>query len=184
MDAHLKRWYIFLIKGNSRKRLAHLLSRKQIEFYVPDIKVASRDKAGELRVSLQMPSFIFVLAEPDSLKELDKRRYTQYYSIMYWRGLPAVASDQEIQNMKNFLVWNKDLSLYQMPVGSRKLTVRHSVYGEIEVTSQLTVFKALTAILFPSIGYAFICDSVFTDAKSIARPKSSFSLLAQLFGFF
>ncbi|MFD2248002.1 UpxY family transcription antiterminator [Pontibacter ruber] len=96
------KWYAVYTKPRWEKKVAELLSLKNIESYCPLNKVVRQWSDRKKMVLMPLfTSYVFVHLPEKQLGELSK--VNGVLNLVYWLGRPAVIKDEEIDTIKRFL---------------------------------------------------------------------------------
>ena len=95
-------WFVLYTKPKSEKRVATSLEQANFEVYCPTIKEVRKwsDRKKKVEVPL-FKSYIFI-----RLKERDRAKVFGFPGViryLFWLGKPAIARDEEIEIIKDWL---------------------------------------------------------------------------------
>src|SRR4051812_32359085 len=100
MSNSTDKWYALYTRPGCEKKVANLLSRKNIENYCP----LKRYLNGRKKVVIEplFNSYVFVqMNEATDMQQI--RKTDSVVNFVYWLGKPAVIQDDEIDIMKRFM---------------------------------------------------------------------------------
>lgn len=120
MQQEVHAWYAVYTKARWEKKVADLLTRKQLESYCPLNHVERQ--WSDRRKLVQEPlfkSYVFVRI-PESKRNV-VRETEGIINFVYWLGKPAVIQDDEIDLIKRFLREYKSATLEQFPIRQNDL---------------------------------------------------------------
>lgn len=120
MQQEVHAWYAVYTKARWEKKVADLLTRKQLESYCPLNHVERQ--WSDRRKLVQEPlfkSYVFVRI-PESKRQV-VRETEGIINFVYWLGKPAVIQDDEIDLIKRFLREYKSATLEQFPIRQNDL---------------------------------------------------------------
>lgn len=95
-------WYVLYTKPKSEKMVAESLKDAHFEVYCPTIKEVRQwsDRKKKVEVPL-FTSYVFI-----RLRESDRAKVFEFPGVLrylYWLGKPAIARDEEIEIIKDWL---------------------------------------------------------------------------------
>lgn len=161
-------WLAIYTKPRWEKKVASLLSRKNIENYCPLTKAqhqwSDRKKVVELPL---FTSYVFVHISDDVYSEV--RTIPGIINFVYWLGKPAVIRDEEIEAIKSFLTDHPDAQLEKTEV---KLNDHVKILNGPFESFEGNIVKVLSKkvkINLPSLGY----DLIATINKSNLQKMNS-----------
>lgn len=166
-----RKWYVVYTKANSEKKVLSQLRKKKIVHFFPlkTIKGIADDKK-EIAAGLPLfNSLIFIKADETELQltlKLDK-----VISILHWRSSPAIIPEQEIEDMKRFIMQYNRVSVIPAFVKQNQPTELTITKGDEKVTNHF--FQRITLTL-PSLGYMLITETAAQHVNliSTAQPKN------------
>lgn len=173
MQQEMHAWYALYTRSRAEKKVAEILTRKQIESYCPLNQVEKR--WSDRRKIVEEPlfsSYVFVRI-PERMKSV-VREVEGVVNFVYWLGKPAVIQDQEIDIIKRFLRAHKNVILEKVPIRQNDLVeitagpLMHHRGRIIEVSR-----NKVKAVL-SSLGYAMIAtiatDEVMMVDEAVEQP--------------
>jgi len=166
-------WYALYTKRGCEKKVANLLSRKNIENYCP----LKRHLNGRKKVMLEplFDSYVFVKL-PDAA-DLQKIRVTDsVVNFVYWLGKPAVIQAEEIEIMKRFINEYASVKLEKIPMdvnGKVKVIGIPQAENKVNLAS---VKNNTVKILLPSLGYMMLAEVEKSNVEMITSLKQSFTI--------
>jgi len=149
---HSRHWYLVYTCPLRAKKVAALLSKKNIEHYFPMKKVKSL-YPGPLKTTYVplFTSYVFVrmsLDEHIRIKKLD-----DVINLVYWLEKPVTVQSEEIDTIKEFLSLYSNVVLEKIPVdtkGTISVLDNHLAHGDEMVQE---VINGLAKVHLPSLGY-------------------------------
>lgn len=153
MQQEMHAWYAVYTRSRAEKKVAEILTRKQVESYCPLNQVEKR--WSDRRKIVEEPlfsSYVFVRI-PERLKSI-VREAEGVVNFVYWLGKPAVIHDHEIDLIKRFLGEYKNVSLEKFPLRQNDM---------VEITSGplmkqrgriIEVSRTKVKAVLSSLGYA------------------------------
>lgn len=115
MQQEMQAWYAVYTKARCEKKVADLLTRKQLESYCPLNHVERQ--WSDRRKLVQEPlfkSYVFVRI-PERMQAM-VRETEGVVNFVYWLGKPALINDDEIDLIKRFLREYRSADLEKVPV--------------------------------------------------------------------
>ena len=97
-----KQWYAVYTRPRWEKKVANLLTRKEIENYCPLNKIVRQwaDRKKTVYEPL-FTSYVFVYTSENEM--LPIRQTDGVLNFVYWLGKPAVIREEEIETIKDLL---------------------------------------------------------------------------------
>lgn len=173
MQQEMHAWYALYTRSRAEKKVAEILTRKQIESYCPLNQVEKRwSDRRKIVAEPLFSSYVFVRI-PERMKQV-VREVEGVVNFVYWLGKPAVIQDQEIDLIKRFLREHKNVTLEKVPIRQNDLVeitagpfIHHR--GRIIEVSRNKVKAVLS-----SLGYAMIAhiamEEVVTVDEALEQP--------------
>ena len=100
--SNIKKWYVVYTKPRWEKKVAALLSEKNIENYCPLNRV-SKKWSDRKKIVLEPLFKGYVFVAPQIADRLDVKNTTGVLNFVHWLGKPAVVNEKEITIIKKFL---------------------------------------------------------------------------------
>jgi transcription antitermination factor NusG len=160
MSNSTKNWYSLYTKAGSERKVASILTRKNIDNYCP----LKRHWNGR-KILVSEPlfiSFVFVqLAEADMLKI---RMIEGVLNFVYWLGKPAVIKAEEIETMKRFMSEYIDVKVEKLQFNLDGGGMARVIGGSEEGFNapKVAMNNNEVSILLTSLGYR-----IFAEAASL-----------------
>jgi transcription antitermination factor NusG len=161
------KWYALYTRPRWEKKVAELLTRKNVEAYCPVNKVKRQwsDRKKTVDVPL-FNSYVFVRVAEKQL--LSVKSTDGVVNCVYWLGKPAVIKDMEIDVIKRFLndYSNVQLEKTQVNINDRiRVTNGPFMLREGNVVE---VMNKSVKVSLPSLGYALIAEIDKTHVEKIS----------------
>lgn len=172
MSNSTKRWYALFTRTGYEKKVANLLSRKQVENYCP-LRIQFNGRKKLLSTPL-FNSYVFVYIDENEI--LNMRNIDGVINFVYWLGKPAIISNEEIEIMKRFLSEYTEVKLEKIPFGldcTPEVTEGQTADKRVHLIS---VKNNTVKILLPSLGYNLIAESINTSVEVIVSTKQAFNM--------
>ena len=164
-----KQWYAVYTKAHWEKKVADLLTRKQLENYCPVLKV--QKKWADRKKTILEPlfsSYVFVrLCDSEFVSVLQTDGILKF---VHWLGKPAVIRNEEIVAIQEFLAEHPRVTLERIQVNVND-NVRiisgplKSMQGEIQEIKKSTV-----KVYLPSLGYMLMAEIEKSNIEIIRNP--------------
>jgi transcription antitermination factor NusG len=164
-------WYVVYTRPRWEKKVAELLSRKDIENYCPLNKVQKQWHDRKKIISEPLfTSYVFVQASSIQMNAV--RETNGIINFVYWLGKPAVIRKEEIEAIRDFVNEYKNIQLEKTRVNINDQV--KIVYGPlINMEGRvLEVSNRTVKIYLPSLGYA-LCTQVDRDNIQLITPLRS-----------
>ena len=173
-------WYAVYTKPRWEKKVAEILTRKEIQNYCPLNKVLKKwhDRKKIIMEPL-FTSYVFVQVMEKQLTDL--KRIDGIISVLYWLGKPAVIRENEIDAIKSFMNDYEHVSLEKVNVRvNDKVKIIH---GPLETREGivLEVFTHTIKVFLPSLGYSMLAQVHRSDIKLSTQVVDDFSKLSETY---
>src|SRR5436190_16268144 len=111
MSNSIKNWYSLYTRQGCEKKVANLLSRKNIENYCP----MKRQWNGRRKPVLEplFNSYVFVQTSETDLQNI--RMLDSVVNFVYWLGKPAIIRQEEIEMIRRFMNEYINVKLEKIP---------------------------------------------------------------------
>jgi transcription antitermination factor NusG len=169
-----KSWYAVYTKQHREKKVASLFTKRKIENFCPlnYRKIKSFRRIKILREPL-FKSYVFINTTPAEIaliKEVDG-----VINFLYWRDEPAVIKQDEIDLIKEFTSYQRDIELERVQVNVHEVAkvVDGPSYSKERNGSALKN-RALKVSL-PSLGY--IMQAKIEDESIISGVEASYKII-------
>lgn len=144
-------WYIVYTKPLREKKVTELLALKNIKHYRP-LKRVKSIYSGSMQEPL-FASYVFVCITPD-----DYHRVTMIPDIIgfvYWLSDPVLVRDAEIETIKKFMIFYKDVEIEKIPVSrDSSIAVMYHPAPPLTGSSLSGSANGFVKVRLPSLGYA------------------------------
>jgi len=171
MSNSTKNWYALYTKSGCEKKVANLLSRRNIENYCP----LKRQWNGGKKVVLEPLFNSFVFVQITDTDMLNIRMTDNVVNFVYWLGKPAVIRDEEIEIMKRFMNEYANVKLEK---------IAFDVDGMVRViggpladnkANMVSVKNNTVNIVLPSLGYMMLAEVQKSNVEIIISTKQSYT---------
>jgi len=167
-----KNWYALYTKPGCEKKVANLLSRKNIENYCP----LKRHLNGRKKVVLEplFDSYVFVQIRDTEMQYI--RTTDCVVNFVYWLGKPAVIRDEEIEIMKRFMNEYAIVEMEKIPFDVDG-TVRVIGGGMADDKTHIASVKNQSVkIILPSLGYMMLAEVEKSGASYTLQEKYKYAI--------
>ena len=153
-------------KPRWEKKVASLLSKKQIENFCPLNKVVRQwtDRKKTVYEPL-FSSYVFVNATED--QHLEIRQTDGIINFVYWLGKPAIIKNEEIEIITKFLNNYDNVGLQKIQVNvNDRVKIIHGPLLSRE-GKVIEIMNNSIKVLLPSLGYALIAHVQKTHIEKL-----------------
>ncbi len=173
MSNSTKKWYALYTKPGCEKKVANLLSRKNIENYCP----LKRQWNGRKKVALEPLFNSYVFVQTTDTEMLNIRMTDSVVNFVYWLGTPAVIHDEEIEIMKRFMNEYANVKLEKIPLDLNKMVL--VIGGSLANNkANLVSFKNnKIKIELPSLGYMMLAEVEESNVEIITSTKQTYTII-------
>jgi transcription antitermination factor NusG len=168
----IKQWYAVYTKPRWEKKVADLLSKKEIENYCPLNKV--RKQWADRKKTVLEPLFTsYVFVRVHEKEHLQLKQTEGVLNLVYWLKKPAIIKEAEINAIRNFLDEHRDIKLEKTPVNindSIKVISGPLMEREGKV---LEIRNRSVKIVLPSLGFAMVAEVKTSNIRVITQYSSA-----------
>lgn len=170
------KWYAVYTKPRWEKKVADLLTRKQIENYCPLNKV-QRQWSDRKKIVMEplFQSYVFVKISGDASAAV--RDTNGVLNFVYWLHKPAVIRDEEIELIKRMLNECHHVKLEKFVVN---LNDRVRVTGGplmLREGNVLEVKNKTVKVSLPSLGYTLVAEVAKANIEKVAVLRDENAVL-------
>ncbi len=174
MSNSTKKWYVLYTKPGCEKKVANLLSRRNIENYCP----LTCNLNGRNR-TVQEPlfnSYVFVQTAESAMQQI--RKTDNVVNFVYWLGKPAVVEEEEIGIMRQFVIEYANVKMEKIPIINVDGMERVIGGALADNTTQTVTFKNnIVKIVLPSLGYIMQAEAEQSKIEVFTSSKKSYTLV-------
>lgn len=154
MSNSTAQWFPLYTKPGCEKKVANILSRKNIEAYCP----LKRHWNGKKMVALEplFDSYVFVKIAETEMKKV--RMIDGVLNFIYWLGKPAVIREEEIEMIQRFLNEYSDVKLEKVPFNVEGMVRVIGGREERYKAHKIAMKNNEVSILLPSLGYTMLAE--------------------------
>jgi transcription antitermination factor NusG len=168
-----KKWHALYTKPRWEKKVADLLTKKNIENYCPVNKV-SHQWSDRKKMVLEplFISYVFVLI--DETEYLSARSTSGVIGFLYWLDKPALIRNEEIDTIKRFLNEYDKVQLEKVAVNYND-TVRITNGVLMGQKGQIVaVNNKWVKVILPSLGFMMQAEVRVSHIEIIKKKEPSF----------
>ncbi|MHA4847140.1 UpxY family transcription antiterminator [Flavitalea antarctica] len=167
-----KKWHAVYTKVRWEKKVADILSKRNIENYCPINRVVKQ--WSDRKKTILEPLFTsYVFVRVTAAEHIQLLRTDGVINLVYWLGKPAVIRDHEIEMIQRFLSEHNEVSLEKIHVNVNDL-VRVISGPLMNHEGHVVAVKSNTVkIILPSLGFAMSAE-VEIGKVEIARERYSY----------
>jgi transcription antitermination factor NusG len=163
-----KKWYAVYTRSRFEKKVAEVLTKRNIEAFCPLNKV--KKQWSDRKKIVDEPLFsCYVFVRVSEAEHTLVKKADGVLNLVYWLGKPAVIRDEEIETIKSFLTEYTNIKLEKIDVNVSDLV--KIVRGPLmEMEGAITEVRHKTCKVFlPSLGYAMTAEVEMSNIKVIAK---------------
>jgi transcription antitermination factor NusG len=153
----VKNWYAVYTHAKWEKKVAALLTHKNIENYCPLNRVM-RQWSDRKKIVYEplFTCYVFIrVSEKERIPVLQTEGVLNYVS---WHGKPAAIRDAEIELIKKFLLEHCNVRLEKIDVDvNDKIRIKYGLFIEQE-GSVVEVLDKTVRVSLPSLGYSMLAE--------------------------
>jgi len=172
-----KNWYIVYTKSKKEKKVVNLLTKRKIENFCPlNRKMVTNYRRSKLEYEPLFNSYVFVYIDEVELSSL--RKIDGIVNIVYWKGEPAVISDEEIDAIKEFTSVYTNIRLQKTQVDFYNMQSKDEPSYFIEGNLVMIKNRSFKVDL-PSMGFTMLADVEVESARILEGSFGSKQLRLQ-----
>ena len=167
-----KNWYLVYTKPKCEKKVTALLTKRKIENFCPqNQKQIKHLRKSKLVNEPLFNSYVFVCIEKENLPPI--KNIENVLNVVFWKGVPAIISEDEIDIIKNFVTDHKDIRIEKSRVNTEDFAKvvdppSYTIDGNI-----LTLKNTSVKVNLPSLGYILIAE--IEREEAVLGRQSTFS---------
>jgi transcription antitermination factor NusG len=167
-----KKWHALYTRPRWEKKVADLLSKKNIETYCPVNKVY-REWSDRRKIILEPLFTSYVFVNIDETEILRARATGGVINFVYWLSKPAIIQNKEIDTIKRFLDQYENIQLERIPVKHNDLVritsgVLMGQEGQIISANNKTV-----KVILPSLGFMMQAEVKISHVEIINAKQAT-----------
>ena len=162
----LKKWHVVYTRPRWEKKVADLLSKKNIDNYCPVNRV-SRQWCDRKKIILEPLFTAYVFVNIDETAQPSVRDTNGVINFVHWLNKPALIRDEEIEAIKRFLNEFENVHLEKVPVKPNDV-VKITGGAFMEQKGLVVSLKHKSVkILLPSLGYMMYAEVKRSDIEVV-----------------
>lgn len=149
-----KHWYIVYTRPKCEKKVAASLTKKKIDNFCPlrNIKSLRRKKIHHEPL---FDSYVFAYTYENAVDQL---KIDGVVSVVYWKGHPAIITEDEINLIKKFTATHQEIKLIRSQVNPQAIAgfvngPSYSIDGKV-----LAVKNKSVKVNLPSLGFIMVAE--------------------------
>lgn len=172
-----KNWYIVYTKSKREKKVVNLLTKRKIENFCPlNRKLVTNYRKSKLEYEPLFNSYVFVYIDEAEVSNL--RKIDGIVNIVYWKGEPAVISDEEIYAIKEFTSVYTNIKLQKTEIDFYDIQDKDEPSYFID--GNLIMIKNRSfKVNLPSMGFTMLADVEVESARILEASFNSKQLRLQ-----
>jgi len=167
------KWYAVYTKPRWEKKVAELLTKRQIENYCPLNLVVRQWSDRKKKVYEPLfSSYVFVHVSENQRSEL--KQVPGIINLLLWLNKPAVIRDKEIQAIREFLDEYKSVRLEKAAVNIND-TVRILSGPLMDYKGDVVEIRSNTIkVILPSLGFLMTAEIQKSNVEIMSNPNIPF----------
>ena len=157
MNDESLQWYAVYTKPRWEKKVADLLTKKQIENYCPLNRVL-RQWSDRKKVILEPLFTSYVFVRISESNQLAIRQTDGILNFVYWLGKPALVREEEILAIKLFLKEHDNVKIEKVPLSENDRVRVLSGPLMLREGSILEVKNKTVKVMLPTLGYTLVAE--------------------------
>ncbi|MBS1737849.1 MAG: UpxY family transcription antiterminator [Bacteroidetes bacterium] len=147
-----KNWHILYTRPSTEKKVAATLAKRKVEGFLP---ICNKEK-NEVFLSKQgkeplFAGYVFVYVPTEMLEDVQKA--SGAVSLVYWKGKPAIVSESDIQQIKNFVELHSTVELLPIDVNSKEERSHINKSPIVVGNKKSSTFSQTFRVILPTLGY-------------------------------
>ena len=172
MSNSIKNWYSLYTRQGCEKKVANLLSRKNIENYCP----MKRQWNGRRKPVLEplFNSYVFVQTSETDLQNI--RMLDSVVNFVYWLGKPAIIRQEEIEIIRRFMNEYINVKLEKIPFDMEGV---ERILAETlsEKANMVSVKNNTVNTIVPYLGYRMFAEVEKSNVEIITSSLQSYTIV-------
>lgn len=167
-----KFWYALSTKAGCEKKVANMLTRKNIDNYCP----LKRSDVSQRKLVLEplFNSLVFIYTNEHQIPTLCKNDYI--INVVFWLGKPAIIQSEEIEIMKGFLNEYTNVKLQKIPFTSNGVSRTVGESGVAHKTPVISVKNNIVKIILASLGYTIVAEIENSNVEVFKSAIQSYTM--------
>lgn len=165
-------WYVLYTKSRCEKKVADLLSKRNVENYCPLNRVYRQWSDRKKMVTEPLfNSYVFIHSCEDELNTI-KKLSTNIVNVVYWLGKPAIIRNEEIEQIRYFLNEYSNVTIEKQPVRMNEIVrIIKGPFRNLEGTVA-DIKNNMLVLSLPSLGYKMMAE---VNASNIEILNNGFT---------
>lgn len=165
-----KKWYLVYTKPKCEKKVSALLTKRKIESFCPqNQKQIKHLRKSRFVFEPLFNSYVFVLIEEEKLPQI--KTTENVLNVVFWKGVPAIINEEEINIIKNFVNNHNDIKIERSFVNVEDFAKvvdppAYTMDGNI-----LMLKNTFLKVNLPSLGYILIAE-INREEAVLGRPAT------------
>jgi transcription antitermination factor NusG len=168
-----KKWYALYTRVRWEKKVAALLTKKNIENYCPQTKV-EKQWADRKKVILEPLFTSYVFVRVATIDHSFLRNTDGVVNIVYWLNKPAIIENAEIDTIKQFLDEYTNVSVSKAHVNINDTVKIVSGALTDQVGRVVAVSNTTVKVSLPSLGFIMSAELPVRKVQAIIDPRNSY----------
>jgi transcription antitermination factor NusG len=167
-----KLWYAVYTRPRWEKKVATLLTKKEIDVYCPLLKT-KKQWADRKKVVLEPLFTSYVFVHVTAQEHLAVKQTDGIMNFVNWLGKPAIIRDEEIETVRKFLNEYEHIRLEKAEVNVNdrvRIIGGPLVYKEGDV---IQVHHKTVKVYLPTLGYQMIAEIGKNNIEIVKEAKAS-----------
>jgi len=169
-----KMWYAVYTKPRWEKKVAGLLTRKNIENYCPLNKV-QKQWSDRKKIVMEPLFQSYVFVNVSSIEQLMVRETTGVLNFVYWLQKPAMIREEEIDVIKRFL---NEYHNVQIEKSTVNLNDKVRIVGGplmMREGNVLEIKNKTVKVLLPTMGYTLVAEIEKSNIQKVSALMTKVS---------
>lgn len=151
-------WYVLYTKSRCEKKVADLLTKRNIDNYCPLNRVYRQWSDRKKMITEPLfSSYVFIHACEEELNTI-KRTTSNIVNVVYWLGKPAVVRNDEIEQIRYFLDEYSNVKIEKQPVRmNESVRIIKGPFRNLEGTVA-EIRNNMLILSLPSLGYKLMAE--------------------------
>jgi len=167
-------WYAVYTKPRWEKKVAGLLTRKNIENYCPLNKV-QKQWSDRKKIVMEPLFQSYVFVNVSSIEQLMVRETTGVLNFVYWLQKPAMIREEEIDVIKRFL---NEYHNVQIEKSTVNLNDKVRIVGGplmMREGNVLEIKNKTVKVLLPTMGYTLVAEIEKSNIQKVSALMTKVS---------
>lgn len=169
-----KMWYAVYTKPRWEKKVAGLLTRKNIENYCPLNKV-QKQWSDRKKIVMEPLFQSYVFVNVSSIEQLMVRETSGVLNFVYWLQKPAMIREEEIDVIKRFL---NEYHNVQIEKSTVNLNDKVRIVGGplmMREGNVLEIKNKTVKVLLPTMGYTLVAEIEKSNIQKVSALMTKVS---------